>query len=123
MTAGSTHRMAPSVLADDRVSLLALKSLNDYSPMNPSCTTDALQASEMALSCAEEEEIIARRAYEVARERAIEAGRVFHNNILAAKSQVIAQYGADSPVVHAVGLKKKSERERPVRQSDSPAKQ
>jgi len=121
MTAGANHRVAPSVLADDRVSLLALKSLNDYSPMNPSCTTDVLQASEIALSCAEEEEIIARRAYEVARERAIEAGQVFHNNILAAKSQVIAQYGADSPAVHAVGLKKKSERGHP-RRSSSPAK-
>jgi hypothetical protein len=32
------------------------------------------------------------------------------------KVQVEAQYGSDSPALHAVGLKRRSERKRPTRQ-------
>lgn len=38
-----------------------------------------------------------------------------HEAILAAKIQVLAQYGDDSPALHAIGRKRKSERSRPAR--------
>jgi len=37
-----------------------------------------------------------------------------HNAILGAKTQVLAQYGADSDAIQSLGLKKKSERKRPT---------
>ena len=60
-------------------------------------------------------EIIAQNALNTARDAAIRAERSFHNAILGAKDQVIAQYGADSDAVQSLGLKKKSDRKRPGR--------
>ncbi len=43
----------------------------------------------------------------------------FHEVMLGAKDQVIAQYGVNSDQVQALGLKKKSERKRPVQAAKS----
>lgn len=40
----------------------------------------------------------------------------FHNAVLAMKEVVKGQFGSDSDEAQAVGLKKKSDRKRPVRQ-------
>jgi hypothetical protein len=117
MTPGSGKRVPPPVLAADRMALLALRSLGDYAPLNLAYNCDSLIQLEAALAQAEDAEIMARRALEVAREQATLAGQLFHSGMLNAKSQVIAQYGSDSPAVHAVGLKQKSERKRPLRRT------
>ncbi|NTU84580.1 MAG: hypothetical protein HGA45_35320 [Chloroflexales bacterium] len=119
MTTGTNQRIPLQILAADRETLLALLSLSDYTPIKPDCTTAALQQLEAELTQAENAEIIARRALEIAREQAVRAGRVFHGAMLSAKAQVIAQYGEDSPALHAVGRKQKSERRRPKRRTVS----
>jgi hypothetical protein len=70
---------------------------------------------EAILAEAEQEEIRLHSLLDLARERAVEAGRRFHDAMLGAKAQVIAQYGDDSHAVEAFGLTRKSERKRPTR--------
>ena len=60
------------------------------------------------------------RSLEMARERAIEVGIRLHTRSQGLKSEVVAQYGEDSPAVHAIGRKQKSERRRPSRRKTSP---
>ena len=57
---------------------------------------------------------------EAARAEAAEAEVNFHDIVVGAKEQVRAQYGSDSNEVQAPGLKKKSERKRPIRRTPKP---
>lgn len=109
--------LAPGTLEADRASLLALKDLTDYTAVNPAYSAQALIALDEIVMRADETTLRARKALAAARDAEIAAAREFHNAILGAKSAVIAQYGNDSPAVQAIGLKKKSERKRPVRRS------
>jgi hypothetical protein len=54
---------------------------------------------------------------------AVAAEWEFHNLMLGAKDQVIAQFGRDSNEVQAIGLKKSSERKAPQRRQPTAAKQ
>ena len=104
-------------LQADRASLLALKDLQDYMAVNPECSTENLVALEAALTRARETTLRTRKALAAARAAEIAAARRFHAGMLGAKAAVIAQYGDDSAAVQAIGLKKRSERKRPVRRA------
>lgn len=119
MATGTGKRVGAKILDADREKLLTLQSLEDYAPHNQEYSLTTLQERAMTLTKAEEAEVIAWRAFEVARERAVQAGIAFHEAILGAKAAVVAQYGEDSPAVHAVGRKRKSERSRPARRQPS----
>jgi hypothetical protein len=108
-------RVTAAALAADREAVLALQDLLDYAPRNVAFSTPALQQIEAELTQAEQAEGRARRAFELARTQADEVARRFHDAVLGAKAEVIAQYGTDSPAVENVGLKRKSERKRPSR--------
>lgn len=105
----------PEDIAADREILINLQLLTDYNPANPAASIANLQELAAALDRAEEAEVVARRALALARERLVAAKAAFHEAILGAKIQVVAQFGDDSPALHAVGRKRKSERSRPVR--------
>lgn len=92
-----------------------MQSLVDYTPRNSAFSLSTVQQQAADLTEAEEAEVIAWRAYEMARERATNAGITFHATMQGVKVEVVAQYGEDSPAVHAIGLKRKSERARPPR--------
>jgi len=51
--------------------------------------------------------------HNVRRNSSVAAQWTFHNAMLGAKQQVLAQYGDDSDEAQAVGLTKKSERAKP----------
>lgn len=121
MANGASNRIPSNILAADRMTLITLQTLADYSPRNLAFGTPTLVQQAAALTSAEEAEIAAWRAYEVAREQAIAAGLVFHDSMQGAKTEVVAQYGADSPAVHAIGRKQKSERRRPTRRTSPSA--
>jgi hypothetical protein len=57
------------------------------------------------------------QALATARDLAAAAEWALHDGMLGAKAQVIAQYGPDSNAVQLLGLKRKSERRRPVRRA------
>lgn len=115
MAITSTTRVAPATLDADRDTLLALQSMDDYQPRNDSYGVDSLAGLESALTQAEQAELRARIALDAARDRATTAARAFHEATLGAKAEVIAQYGADSVAVQAIGLKRKSDRRRAAR--------
>lgn len=117
MATSYTKRVPQAVLDADREILVFLQSLPDYTPISPSCSLAALQQIAADFVRAQEAELMARRAFEQAREQLAKAGVILHEVILAAKAQVLAQYGDDSPALHAIGRKQKSERRRPSRRA------
>lgn len=58
---------------------------------------------------------------DAARDDATAAEWDFHNGILGAKDQVIAQFGDDSNEVQGVGLKKKSDYKSPQTKAPAPS--
>ena len=104
-----------ATIAADRASLLALKRLNDYTPVNRALGTEVLNELEAQLRQAEEAEILARKALDAARDARIAAGWELHNAMLGVKATVLGQYGANSDAVQSLGLKKKSDYRRPTR--------
>ncbi len=116
MTTSSNCPNSTTIEAD-RAVVAAMQDVSDYAPTNPACSAAALRELVSNLALAEETELRARRALEVAREQTVEATIRLHNTVLETKVQVMAQYGRNSPLVHAVGLKQKSERKRPARRA------
>ena len=115
-------RLSPKELEALRAIVIGLQSLSDYAPTNELCSVATLRELVAKLARAEEAEISAKRIFEVAREQAIEAARILYAAVLEVKAQVIAQYGSDSLVLHAVGLKQKSERKRYTRRETGDAR-
>src|SRR5262245_59902866 len=110
-----SNPLPTGTLEADRASLLARKDRSDYKAVNPVCSAESLTTLEQAVTRAEQATLRARKALAAARDAEIAASREFHDAMLGAKNAVIAQYGSDSPAVQAIGLKKNSERKRPVR--------
>lgn len=110
MAKRAATRLASRVLEKDRLIASAVLALEDYRPANASFTGEviekALDAMEEAVKAEEEAQASAARA----RTLAIKAEAVFHEVILGAKRQVMAQYGDDSEEIAALGLTRKSER-------------
>jgi hypothetical protein len=112
-------RITPPVLEADRASFAALQGIAGYAPANPAFAAAKIGAARDALQSAQAAEAQAAAALAAARDNAVAAEWEFHNLILGAKDQVIAQFGRDSNEVQAVGLKKASERKAPVRRKPS----
>jgi hypothetical protein len=101
--------LAPATLRTDYTTLLALQNLSDYQPSNPTCALPQLLQAAADMSQTEQAELAAQEVLREARRLRIAAGHTFHTLILAAKDQVIAQYGADSLAVSLIGLTRKSD--------------
>jgi non-ribosomal peptide synthetase component F len=104
-----------TTLRDDRAVLKALIDLPGYAPHNQDHSVSALIEREVLLAQVELEVERARLTLDALRERQMRLAWDFHDNVGGAKDAVVGQYGADSQIVHAIGLKKKSERKRPTR--------
>ncbi len=120
MAYDSNRRLRSHVLRADYESLIAVQHLEGYTSTNADYTRDKLIAAHKAMEAARAAEIYAENALAAARHAAIKAEWEFHNAILGAKNQVVAQYGTDSDEVQAIGLKKKSERKRLSRRPATP---
>jgi hypothetical protein len=105
-----TRRIKPAVLSEDVSVLEALQGMTTYAPANAAYALDKLQAAQAAMQSQQSAETQAEAAFKAARDDAAKAEWAFHNAVLGAKEQVIAQFGKDSNEVQAIGLKKKSER-------------
>jgi hypothetical protein len=121
MALNEHRRLAQDDIQADRTALLAIRELREYSPHNPAISTETLISLEAALLRAQQEELRLRNNLDAARDTTTAAAWSLHNAILGAKAQVIAQYGYNSNAVQSLGLKKKSERRRPVRRSAATA--
>ena len=114
MAKDQTKRLRPGKIQADREGFTALQTFGDYSPANPDFSIDRLEALLAAMEAAQEAEVNAANALAAARDGAVAAEWDYHNAMLGVKDQVVAQYGDDSDQVQSLGLKKKSERKRPM---------
>lgn len=107
------RRLTPAQIQADRDAYTALQAVAGYAPANPAYTLAALTVAQASLTSAQQAETQAQAAAAAARDDAVAREWEFHNLVLGAKDQIIAQYGKDSNEVQSVGLKKKSEYSRP----------
>lgn len=115
MAKNETRRNSPQVISDDVNSLAALKGVEGYDPSNTDYTVAKLDAAKTAMDTARTAETQAEAALKAARDTANAKEWAFHNTVLGAKQQVVAQFGDDSDEAQAIGYKKKSEWKAPVR--------
>ena len=120
MAQNKNHRIQPQVLKTDIDDLRALKAIGDYKPVNPAYSIEAVEARHDAMQAAQEAEADAQDVLDAKRDAAVAAQWEYHNIVLGAKNQVLAQYGEDSDQLASLGIKKKSERKAPVRASKKP---
>jgi hypothetical protein len=110
--------VSPSILAADHATVMALQSMVDYQPVNPSLSIPQLLQTQATLAQATQ----ARRAAEVALDNArrveAETSHLYHDSVVSARAYVVVQYGPDSAAVAQVGLTRKSDRKRPTRRAE-----
>ncbi|MDT4895992.1 MAG: hypothetical protein QOH25_1069 [Acidobacteriota bacterium] len=111
------NRLKPSQIQADRDTFAALQAVTGYAPANPAYALTVITAAQASLASAQQAEAQAQAAAAAARDDAVAREWEFHNLMLGAKDQIIAQFGKDSNEVQAVGLKKKSEYNRPQRRA------
>ena len=110
-------RLKPALIQADRDTFAALQAITGYAPANQAYALTAITTAQASLATAQQAEAQAAAAAAAARDNAVAREWEFHNLILGAKDQIIAQFGKDSNEVQAVGLKKKSEYSRPQRRA------
>jgi hypothetical protein len=115
MAKNETRRNSPQVLSEDGDALDALKGIQNYTPANENYTVAKLDTAKSAMEAAQLVETQAEAAFKAARDAAVAKEWAFHNAVLGAKKQVVAQFGDDSDEAQAIGLKKKSEWKAPQR--------
>lgn len=113
MAKNETRRIAPSVLQADRDAFAALKNMPTYKSAQTQFDVAAIQTLADTMVAKSDIEAQKQADLNAARDEATTAEWDFHNGILGAKDQVIAQFGDDSNQVQSLGLKKKSEYKAP----------
>lgn len=113
--ANQTKRLRPSQIQSDKDALAALQAIENYAPANADYTLAKITTAQTTLAAAQRAEVQAAAAAAAARDEAMTAEHDFHNLMLGAKNQVVAQFGDNSNEAQSLGLKKKSEYRRPTR--------
>lgn len=109
MAKDQSKRLNPALVESDKTSFAALQAVTGYAPANPAYNIAALTSAQSELTAAQQTEAQAAAAAATARDNAVAKEWAFHNLVLGARDQVVAQFGRDSNEVQAVGLKRVSE--------------
>jgi hypothetical protein len=109
MAKNETIRVTQKTQTDDINAFDALNDISDYNPANPNFTIANGNSAKDNMIKLQAAETQANAAAKAARDNAVAAEWDFHNFILGAKTQVIAQYGDSSNQIQGMGLKKKTE--------------
>ena len=117
MAKNEGKRLPSGKIEADANGFEALQAIQGYYPINSTYSLAALRAAYQSLRDSRRVELESAAAAAVARETAVVREWHFHNLMLGAKEQVIAQFGKDSTEVQALGLKRKSEYKPPRRRS------
>jgi hypothetical protein len=121
MAKDQTVPVAADVLKADSDALAAIAVMNGYQPANAEFALAKLQAASAASKAAADAFAQAEADWQAARDGNVAAQWAFHNALLGAKQQVVAQFGDDSDEAQAVGLTKKSERAKPAARAKAAA--
>ncbi|MDP2363203.1 MAG: hypothetical protein Q8M94_05485 [Ignavibacteria bacterium] len=108
----TTRVLSPKIIQDDLNGFAALKAIQGYAPANPAFEVKKLEDSYNGMVSKQVDFAQKEADYKSARDEKVLAEWEFHNKVLGAKEQVIAQYGKSSNEVQAIGLKKKTEYKR-----------
>lgn len=111
-----TRRLTLNLISQDIDSLNGLKAVPTYNTTRPQASLETLQQTYQTMLAQQQVETEKLALYRAATDAARLAEWEFHNAVLAMKESVRGQYGSDSNEAQSVGLKKKSDRKRPVRQ-------
>ncbi len=115
MAKDQTRRLNPIVVQEDKDVVAAIATLAPaYAPANAAYSLLNLQAASTTMASAQNTEVQKQGELDTARDTANTNEWTFHNKVLEAKKQVMAQYGSDSDQLQAIGLKKKSEYKKPA---------
>ena len=117
--ANESKRLRPAQITEDESGFAALQTMAGYAPANPDYTVELVTAAHADLPAARAAEAPPAAAAAAARDDAVAKEWKFHNLILGAKDQVIAQFGRNSNQVQALNLKKTSEYKAPQRKKPS----
>jgi hypothetical protein len=109
MAKNESKRLNQAALEADKTAFAALQTITGYAPANPAFALSAISAAQAALAAAQAAEAQTAAAAAAARDDAVAREWAFHNLMLGAKDQVVAQFGRDSNEVQTVGRKKVSE--------------
>lgn len=112
----TTRRLTLNLISQDIDSLNGLKAVPTYNTTRPQASLETLQQTYQTMLAQQQVETEKLALYRAATDAARLAEWEFHNAVLAMKESVRGQYGSDSNEAQSVGLKKKSDRKRPVRQ-------
>ena len=112
------RRIPDAVLDDDKTALIGLQSIVGYKPTNANYTVEKIVALATDWENKQKAAIAAKQAAETAMDDLVDAARLFHDAILGAKNQVVAQFGDDSNEIQTVGMKKRSDYKRPIRKNN-----
>jgi len=115
-TAIPNRRLSPQIIDQDVDALNGLKTIPSYQTSRSEATSETLQQAYQTMLVQQQNETEKLALYRAASDAARLAEWQFHNSVLAMKEVVRGQFGSDSNEAQAVGLKKKSDRKRPVRQ-------
>jgi hypothetical protein len=115
--ANEATRLRPSQIKTDKDAFAALQAIENYAPANSAYALAKISTAQTSLAAAQQAEAQAMAAAAAARDDAVAREREFHNLMLGAKDQVIAQFGPNSNEAQALGRKKKSEYSRPTRRA------
>jgi glutathione peroxidase-family protein len=117
MAKNQTKRISAKLLKSDRDAFKKLKKVEEYDPKNVKFTVAKGQTAFDDMEAAQETEVQEQAAADGSRDDAVSAEWDFHNYILGAREQVIAQFSKDSNEIQSVGLKKKSEYKSPSKKN------
>lgn len=112
----TNRRLTPAVINQDVDSYNGSKTIDGYSTKRPNATPEALQQAYQTMLAQQQAETEKLALYRAASDAARLAEWEFHNAVLTMKEVVKGQFGSDSNEAQSIGLKKKSDRKRPIRQ-------
>ncbi len=110
----------PLTLADDHKTVMALQNLPSFQFINPLHNPVELLRIQTVLIQELQEEQAIEEALAQIRARRATTSHTYHDAVVGARAQVLAQYGPDSTEVALIGLTRKSERKRPTRSKATP---
>ena len=112
---GRIPRITNAQIEADTQTIRALKGIPDYKPHNPEYSAEAADAAVERMDATATAVLLAENALAAARTDSILARAGVHSVASGVKDEVTVIYGSDSDQIAAIGLKKKSERNRPKR--------
>lgn len=108
-------RIPQPTLDADIETLRALSGIDGYTPHNPAYSLESAMAALQRMAESETALIHAENAVAAARSALLNDRSTVHKIALGAKDEAIVLFGPDSDQIVALGMKKKSDRNRPKR--------